>query len=197
MFIVLQVTMMERSLSTSFYSMVQLPPHVKHDEVIKALLYLGFKDKPTRQKRQEAYKDAPKACSTLNLSIPITTLCKFVAVVGEMYIVCRMNFMQCSIVQCSAFLCLVCVVWRGNPELAYNDDFASFPVDNMTFPYADWVIVHQFSYFWALGKFQQGGGPLPHPLVRPSLIPLLKQGPGGGGVVPIQDPRNARIMKPS
>ena len=53
--------------------------YVKHD-VIDVLLYFRF----TGRRRQEAYNEAQKACATLFLSVPIATLCGFVAVAQEM-----------------------------------------------------------------------------------------------------------------
>ena len=82
--LVLQSTMSQRSLSLFFSSLVQPPPRAKREDVINALLYFRFKDRVTGRKRQEAYNDAQKACATLFLSVPIATLCKFVAVAQEM-----------------------------------------------------------------------------------------------------------------
>ena len=54
--------------------------HTKREDVIDALLYFRFKDRITGHKRQEAYNEAQKACATLFSSVPMATLCKFVAV---------------------------------------------------------------------------------------------------------------------
>ena len=82
--LVLQRTMSQRSLSSFFSSPVQPPPRAKREDVINTLLYFRFKDRITGRKRQEAYDDAQKACATLFLSVPIATLCKFVAVAQQM-----------------------------------------------------------------------------------------------------------------
>ena len=82
--LVLQSTMSQCSLSSFFSSPVQPPPRAKREDVINALLYFRFKDRITGRKRQEAYNDAQKACATLFLSVPIATLCKFVAVAQQM-----------------------------------------------------------------------------------------------------------------
>ena len=73
-FLVLQITMTQRSLSVYFCSPVQLSPRAKHKDVIDALLYFRFKDRITGRKRQEAYNEAQKACATLFLSVPMATL---------------------------------------------------------------------------------------------------------------------------
>ena len=45
-----------------------------------------------------------------------------------------------------------------NPESAYNNDFALSPVDNMTFPCIEWVIV-QFFYLLGFGYVLAGVPP--------------------------------------
>ena len=82
--LVLQSTMSQRSLSSFFSFPVQPPPRAKREDVINALLYYRFKDRITGRKQQEAYNDAQKACATLVLSLPIATLCNFVAVAQQM-----------------------------------------------------------------------------------------------------------------
>ena len=84
MFIVLRIAMSERALSAYFRFLVQLPPHVKPEDVIDVLLYFGFQDRLTRRKRQEAYHNRQQACSALFLSVPMATLCEVVTVVQEM-----------------------------------------------------------------------------------------------------------------
>ena len=73
-FLVLQITMTQRSLSVYFCSPVQPSPRAKRKDVIDALLYFRFKDRITGRKRQEAYNEAQKACATLFLSVPMATL---------------------------------------------------------------------------------------------------------------------------
>ena len=73
-FLVLQITMTQRSLSVYFCSPVQPSPLAKRKDVIDALLYFRFKDRITGRKRQEAYNEAQKACVTLFLSVPMATL---------------------------------------------------------------------------------------------------------------------------
>ena len=73
-FLVLQITMTQRSLSVYFRSPVQPSPCAKRKDVIDALLYFRFKDRITGRERQEAYNEAQKACATLFLSVPMATL---------------------------------------------------------------------------------------------------------------------------
>ena len=73
-FLVLQITMTQRSLSVYFCSPVQPSPRAKRKDVIDVLLYFRFKDRITGWKRQEAYNEAQKACATLFLSVPMATL---------------------------------------------------------------------------------------------------------------------------
>ena len=73
-FLVLQITMTQRSLSVYFCSPVQPSPRAKRKDVIDALLYFRFKDRITGRKRQEAYNEAQKACATLFLSVPMATI---------------------------------------------------------------------------------------------------------------------------
>ena len=73
-YLVLQTTMPQRSLSVYFSSPVQPSPRAKREDVIDALLYFRFKDRITSRKRQEAYNEATKACATLFLSVPMATL---------------------------------------------------------------------------------------------------------------------------
>ena len=84
MYLVFQTTMPQRSLSVYFSSPVPPLPHTKHEDVIDALLYFTFKDRITDHKRQKAYNEAQKACATLFLSVPMATLCEFVAVAQKM-----------------------------------------------------------------------------------------------------------------
>ena len=83
-YLVLQTTMPQRSLSVYFSSPVQPSPRAKREDVIDALLYFRFTDRTTSRKRQEAYNEAQKACATLFLSVPMATLCEFVAVAQKM-----------------------------------------------------------------------------------------------------------------
>ena len=83
-YLVLQTTMPQRSLSMYFSSPVQPSPCAKREDVIDALLYFRFKDRTTSRERQEAYNEAQKACATLFLSVPMATLCDFVAVAQKM-----------------------------------------------------------------------------------------------------------------
>ena len=94
--LVLQSTMSPRSLSSFFSSPVQPPPRAKREDLINAVLYFRFKDRITGRKRQEAYNEAQKACATLFLSVPMATLCKFVAMAQQMgtLIICRMSPIQ-------------------------------------------------------------------------------------------------------
>ena len=73
-FLVLQIAMIQRSLSVYFCFPVQPSPHAKRKDVIDALLYFRFKDRITGRKRREAYNEAQKACATLFLSVPMATL---------------------------------------------------------------------------------------------------------------------------
>ena len=82
MFIVLQITMTQCLLSTCFRSPVQLPPHVKREHVIDALLYFRFKDRLTRQKRQQ-HTTACKSVFQTVLSVRVATLYIFVTVAWE------------------------------------------------------------------------------------------------------------------
>ena len=52
-YLILQTTMPQRSLSVCFSSPVQLSPRATHEDVIDALLYFRFKDRTTSRKRQE------------------------------------------------------------------------------------------------------------------------------------------------
>ena len=71
-------------LSVYFNSPAQPSPSAKHKAVIDALLCFTFKHRTTSRKRQEAYNEAQKACPTLFLSVPMATLCEFVAVAQKM-----------------------------------------------------------------------------------------------------------------
>ena len=73
-YLVLQTTMPQRSLSVYFSFPVQPSPRAKREDVIDALLYFRFKDRITGRKRQEAYNKAQKACAILFLSVPMATL---------------------------------------------------------------------------------------------------------------------------
>ena len=73
MYLVLQTTMPQCSLSVYFSSRVQPSPGAKHEDVIDTLLYFRFKDRITGPKRQEAYSEAQKPCATLFLSVPMAT----------------------------------------------------------------------------------------------------------------------------
>ena len=73
-YLVLQTTMPQRSLSVYFSSPVQSSPRAKREDVIDALLYFRFKDKITGWKRPKAYNEAQKACATLFWSVPMATL---------------------------------------------------------------------------------------------------------------------------
>ena len=73
-FLVLQITMTQRSLSVYFRSPVQPLPRAKRKDLIDSLFYFRFKDRITGRKRQEAYNEAQKACATLFLSVPMATL---------------------------------------------------------------------------------------------------------------------------
>ena len=73
-FLVLQITMTQRSLLVYFHSPVQPSPHAKRKDVIDALLYFRFRDRITGRKRQQAYNEAQKACATLFFSVPMATL---------------------------------------------------------------------------------------------------------------------------
>ena len=64
-FLVLQIAMIQRSLSVYFCFPVQPSPRAKRKDVIDALLYFRFKDRITGRKRREAYNEAQKACATL------------------------------------------------------------------------------------------------------------------------------------
>ena len=83
-FIVVQIAMTQCSVFEYFRSLIWLPPCAKSEDVINILLSFRVNDGPTRQKRQEAYNDAQKACSTLSLSVPMATLCEFVTGAREM-----------------------------------------------------------------------------------------------------------------
>ena len=66
------------------------------------------------------------------------------------------------IAQISCDCCVLLKWW--NPELAYNNDFALFLVNNMTFPCNEWVIVQQFFYLLGIGYIPTvvvGGVPFP------------------------------------
>ena len=53
-FLVLQITMKQRSLSMyCFRSPVQLPPYAKCEDIINTLLYFWFKGRVTGRKRQD------------------------------------------------------------------------------------------------------------------------------------------------
>ena len=73
-YLVLQTTMPQHSLSVYFRSPVRPLPRTKREDVIDALLHFRFKDRITGRKRQEAYNEAQKACATLFLSTPMATL---------------------------------------------------------------------------------------------------------------------------
>ena len=64
-YLVLQTTMPQRSLSVYFSSPVPLLLRAKHEDVIDAQLYFRFKDRITGHKRKKAYNEAQKACATL------------------------------------------------------------------------------------------------------------------------------------
>ena len=64
MFIVLQMTIFQRSLAVYLGPLVEPPPCMECKDVINAPLYFRFKDRLTRQKRQGAY-NVQKACYTL------------------------------------------------------------------------------------------------------------------------------------
>ena len=83
-YLVLQTTMPQRSLSVYFSSPIQPSPRAKCEDVIDALLYFRFTDRTTSRKRQEACNEAQKACAALFLSIPMATLCEFVVVAQKM-----------------------------------------------------------------------------------------------------------------
>ena len=61
-FLVLQITMTQRSLSVYFRSPVQPSPRAKRKDVIDTLLYFRFKDRITGRKRQQAYKRHAPHC---------------------------------------------------------------------------------------------------------------------------------------
>ena len=82
--LVFQTTMPQRSLSVYFRAPVPPLLCAKREDVIDALLYFRFKDRITGHKRQKAYNEAQKACATLFLSVPMATLCEFVAVAQKM-----------------------------------------------------------------------------------------------------------------
>ena len=109
--LVLQSTMSQRSLSSFFSSPVQPPPRAKREDVINALLYFRFKDRITGRKRQEAYNDAQKACATLFLSVPIATLCNFVAVAQQMGT--RDRAVRCLPHEFHAMQSTVCARWAA------------------------------------------------------------------------------------
>ena len=83
-YLVLQTTMPQRLLSVYFSFPVQPSPRAKREEIIDALLHFRFTDRTTSRKRQEAYNEAQKACTTSFLSVPMATLCEFVAVAQKM-----------------------------------------------------------------------------------------------------------------
>ena len=83
-YLVLQTTIPQHLLSVYFSSPVQPSPHAKRKDVIDTLLCFRFTDRTTSQKPQEAYNEAQKACATLFLSVPMATLCEFVAVAQKM-----------------------------------------------------------------------------------------------------------------
>ena len=83
-YLILQTTMSQCSLSVYFSSPVPPLPHAKRKDVIDVLLYFRFNDRITGHKRQQAYNEAQKACATLFLSVPMATLCKLVAVAQKM-----------------------------------------------------------------------------------------------------------------
>ena len=85
MYLALQTTMPQRSLSVYFSSPVQPSSRAKREDVIDALLYFRLNYRTTSsEKRQEAYNEAQKACATLFLSVPMATLCEFVPVAQKM-----------------------------------------------------------------------------------------------------------------
>ena len=131
-FIVLQITMTQRSFSKSSRSRFLLPPLVKCEDVIDTLLYFSFKNRLTRRQRHEAYKNIHKTCTALVLSEPMSGLCEFVSMAQEMAtgdckVRCLPHEFSCNAVnclykhnkelvragavQCPAFLCLLCVGW--------------------------------------------------------------------------------------
>ena len=73
-YVVLQTTMPQSSLSVCFSSPVQPSSCAVVVVVVDALLYFRFNDRITSWKTQEAYNEAQKACATLFLSIPMATL---------------------------------------------------------------------------------------------------------------------------
>ena len=83
-YLVFQTTMPQRSLSVYFSSPVPPLPRAKHEDVIDMLLYFRFKDRITGAKRQKAYNETQKARATLFSSVPMATLCEFVAVAQKM-----------------------------------------------------------------------------------------------------------------
>ena len=94
--------MTQHSLSAYFRSPVQLPPSAKREDVIDALLYFRFKHGITGWKRQAAYNEARKAHATLFLSMPMATLCEFVAAAQEM--ATRGHEVHCLPHECHAIL---------------------------------------------------------------------------------------------
>ena len=83
-YLVFQTTLPQHSLSVYFSSPVPPLPRAKREDVIDALLYFRFNDRITGHKGQKAYNEAQKACATLFLSVPMATLCEFVAVAQKM-----------------------------------------------------------------------------------------------------------------
>ena len=83
-YLVLQTTMPQRSLSVDFSSPVQQSPRAKREDEIDVLLCFQFADRTASEKGQEAYNEAQKACATLFLSVPMATPCEFVAVAQKM-----------------------------------------------------------------------------------------------------------------
>ena len=93
-YLVLQTTMPQRSLSVYFSSPFQPSPRTKREDVIDALLYFTFKDRTDNE--------AQKVCATIFLRVPMATLCEFVVVAQKKWphatakcVACRMNFMRC------------------------------------------------------------------------------------------------------
>ena len=117
--LVFQATMPQRSLSVYFSSPVPPLPRAKHEDLIDALLYFRFKDRITGQQRQKAYNEAQKARATLFLSIPMATLCEFVAVAQK--IATRNRKVRCLPHEFHAMQATVCAQWAAQASLILPD----------------------------------------------------------------------------
>ena len=118
-YLVFQTTMPQRSLSVYFSSLVPLLPGTKCEDVFDALLHFGFKDRITGHKRQKAYNEAQKARAKLFLSVPMATLCDFVAVAQKMATCDRK--VRCLPHEFHAMQATVCARWAAQASLILTD----------------------------------------------------------------------------